>query len=269
MVRPPFALRRDQSLAFIFVITIHLVAGYGLWQTLRYISPPVIIPAQPLQVELLIPHLTNSAPKSAPSPTQPPQPMKSNQPAVHPKPQPKVVHQAKKVVLKPRQHKKIAKKPNAVNHLLEAPQHKAAPKKVKHQAQPAPAQEALQTPKPTVPPAAPAHPTTSTLSTQTAAAESPMTREPAVYNADYLHNPAPAYPRHSLRLGETGKVLLLVFVSSSGQAEEVKIKASSGYERLDEAALNAVRKWRFTPARENGVAVAGWVTIPIIFKLQG
>jgi protein TonB len=94
-------------------------------------------------------------------------------------------------------------------------------------------------------------------------------RVPVNYNADYLRNPAPAYPVLSRRLGQSGKVLLHVFVNDDGRPEKVEIKKSSGYQRLDQSALDAVRQWRFVPAREGSHAIASWVTIPIIFKLQG
>ena len=56
-------------------------------------------------------------------------------------------------------------------------------------------------------------------------------------DADYLHNPPPAYPRMSRRMGEQGTVLLRVFISAEGRAEKADIRTSSGYARLDEAAL--------------------------------
>ena len=57
--------------------------------------------------------------------------------------------------------------------------------------------------------------------------------------ADYLHNPPPAYPRMSRRMGEQGTVLLRVFISAEGRAEKAEIRTSSGYARLDEAAVIA------------------------------
>lgn len=269
MVHSPFAFRHDQSLAFILVVAIHFIAGYGLWQTLRHISAPVIVPAQPLQVELLAPH--------PPTPAPQPAPIQSAKPNPPPKPQPKPVHQPKAAQPKPHHHKEVKKivhKPKVVHKpktapLKKADHHKAVSKKTVHESQSAAreAPQASQAPEPTAPPlAASIHP--AAPSEQTAAAPA-IRREPVVYNADYLRNPAPVYPRLSRRLGETGKVLLQVFVDSNGRAEKVKIKVSSGYERLDKAALNAVRQWRFAPARENDTAVASWVVIPIIFKLQG
>ncbi|HJV51551.1 MAG TPA: energy transducer TonB, partial [Noviherbaspirillum sp.] len=62
--------------------------------------------------------------------------------------------------------------------------------------------------------------------------------------------------------------LLLVQVSAKGEADDVQIKQGSGYPRLDEAALNAVRKWRFVPARRGTEPVASSVVVPLVFRLD-
>lgn len=90
---------------------------------------------------------------------------------------------------------------------------------------------------------------------------------PPTFNADYLDNPPPLYPSMSRRLGETGRVLLRVLVSADGRAERVEIKTSSGFERLDHAARDAVVGWRFTPARRGDERVAAWVLVPISFVM--
>lgn len=90
----------------------------------------------------------------------------------------------------------------------------------------------------------------------------------ARFDADYLQNPAPAYPPMSRRLREEGRVLLLVRVSETGAAQQVEIKQRSGYARLDEAALKAVRQWHFVPARRGDEAVAASVVVPIVFRLM-
>jgi protein TonB len=95
--------------------------------------------------------------------------------------------------------------------------------------------------------------------------------EPVVaarFDAAYLDNPAPRYPPISRRIGETGKVMLRVFVSAEGRPEQLELKAGSGSPRLDSAALEAVRRWRFVPARQGERAVASWVLVPIVFKLE-
>ena len=82
-----------------------------------------------------------------------------------------------------------------------------------------------------------------------------------------LGNPPPAYPWISRRRGEEGRVVLEVAVTADGRAKEVRIKRSSGSSRLDQAALAAVKKWRFSPALSGGRAVAGRIEIPIAFRL--
>lgn len=101
-----------------------------------------------------------------------------------------------------------------------------------------------------------------------AAEAAPAPFVPVNVNAAYLANPAPPYPPLSKRLREQGKVDLRVRVSADGLAEHVEIKTSSGLPRLDNAALEAVQRWRFTPARQGERSVASTVVVPIIFKLE-
>ena len=90
-----------------------------------------------------------------------------------------------------------------------------------------------------------------------------------IFNADYLDNPAPAYPPLSRRLHEEGRVILRVLVSVRGIADEVQVRTPSGSARLDEAARETVRGWRFVPAKRGAEPVAAWVLIPISFRLEG
>ncbi len=89
------------------------------------------------------------------------------------------------------------------------------------------------------------------------------------FNAGYLHNPPPKYPAMSRRLGEQGRTLLRVMVSADGAAVSVTLQTSSGSSRLDEAALDAVRRWRFVPAKRGDQAVSASVVVPIKFSLGG
>lgn len=91
---------------------------------------------------------------------------------------------------------------------------------------------------------------------------------PPSYQAAYLNNPQPAYPLLSRKQREEGTVRLRVLVSAAGRAEQVRVHAGSGYERLDRAALAAVQEWRFVPARRGEQNVSGWVEVPIQFKLE-
>lgn len=90
----------------------------------------------------------------------------------------------------------------------------------------------------------------------------------ARFDADYLKNPAPAYPPLSRRMGEEGKVVLRVSVNAQGSADSVEIRTSSGSQRLDESAQKTVRNWKFIPAKRGDSAVQSWVLVPIIFKLE-
>ena len=90
---------------------------------------------------------------------------------------------------------------------------------------------------------------------------------PPRFNAAYLNNPPPNYPVMARRLGEEGRVMLRVFVTPEGTAGEVRIQSSSGSPLFDEAAMEAVRQWRFVPARQGENAVAAWVQVPIVFRL--
>lgn len=92
---------------------------------------------------------------------------------------------------------------------------------------------------------------------------------PPQFDADYLDNPAPTYPALSRRLSETGRVVLRVFVDAAGNARQIEIHTSSRFERLDQAAVDAVRRWRFAAARLGEQPVAAWVLVPVNFSLRG
>jgi len=100
------------------------------------------------------------------------------------------------------------------------------------------------------------------------ASPAPASLTPARFDAAYLHNPRPNYPPLSRRLGEEGKVLLKVKVSPAGQALAVDVEKSSNFERLDEAARQAVVRWRFVPARRGDENVEASVIVPLVFRLE-
>jgi protein TonB len=87
-------------------------------------------------------------------------------------------------------------------------------------------------------------------------------------SADYLNNAPPPYPPLSKRLGEQGKVIVRAFIEVSGAASKAEIRTSSGYERLDQTALQTVLKWRYIPGKRAGVPEAMWFNIPINFVLE-
>jgi protein TonB len=88
---------------------------------------------------------------------------------------------------------------------------------------------------------------------------------PMVESVEYVRPPAPVYPRESSRRREYGTVVLRVLVDPSGRAAQIQVEHSSGYERLDVAARDAVQKAVFRPYEVNGVAQAAQVLIPIEF----
>ena len=87
-------------------------------------------------------------------------------------------------------------------------------------------------------------------------------------DAAYLNNPKPSYPVLSKRLGEQGKVVVRVLIGVDGTAQQAEIRTSSGYDRLDQAALTTVLKWRYVPGKRGGVPEAMWFNVPINFVLE-
>jgi len=88
-------------------------------------------------------------------------------------------------------------------------------------------------------------------------------------DAAFLNNPKPRYPALSRRLGERGKVLLEVLILTDGSVGEIAVKTSSGFPRLDSAALEAVRRWRFQPARRGTTPIAFRYDLTIDFTIGG
>jgi protein TonB len=87
-------------------------------------------------------------------------------------------------------------------------------------------------------------------------------------DAAHLNNPRPAYPSLSRRLREEGTVLLNVLIRADGSVAEVEIKQSSGFKRLDDTAVKAVRQWRYLPARRGNQPVDAWHLQPVEFSLK-
>ena len=90
----------------------------------------------------------------------------------------------------------------------------------------------------------------------------------ADYKAAYLQNPKPPYPPLAFRARIEGKVTLLAEVLPDGRAGQVRILESSGHDLLDQSAMSTVKKWKFTPARKDGVIITQAVRIPITFSLK-
>ncbi len=143
------------------------------------------------------------------------------------------------------------------------PEPVAKPRPVERRPQPAPEVVtpvvASETPVPTEVSSAPPQPV--------AASPGLPDREPD-YQAAYLNNPVPAYPMVARRMGWQGRVVLNVEVLSSGLPGQVRLHQSSGHDVLDNAAMQAVRGWRFVAARQGGQMVTKWFLVPIPFILK-
>lgn len=192
-------------------------------------NPTPALPVVQPEIPPMTIEFSQPAPPVVETPPPPPEPVV--QPVVEPpppKPIPKPKPQPPKPVVKP------VVKPVA--------------KPVEQPAPPVPAP-------PVAAPAAPAPP-----------APRPVT--PASASAGYLRNPAPEYPSLAMRRGWEGTVLLRVHVLASGKPGEIQIQKSSGRDQLDDAALAAVKRWSFVPAKQGDVAQDGWVSVPIDFKIK-
>lgn len=160
------------------------------------------------------------------------------------------------------------------------PPPKAEPEPVKPQPKPITKQPPLKqtAPKQKTPPpvakaasAAPAPASTKPVTRQ-APASSAKTTEPSTQlpsaDAAGLNNRAPVYPMLSRKRKEQGTVWMLLLVSKDGLVTELKLKKTSGFDRLDQAALQAVKKWKFQPALKQGQPIDYWYELPLKFSLQ-
>jgi protein TonB len=89
----------------------------------------------------------------------------------------------------------------------------------------------------------------------------------ALTPASYRDTPRPAYPESARRAGREGRVLLRVLVDDQGGIKQLEINHSSGSDALDRAAAEAIKRWRFHPARYGDKSVESWLRIPIEFRL--
>lgn len=96
----------------------------------------------------------------------------------------------------------------------------------------------------------------------------PAPREFQASAVSYLVPPVLTYPRISRELGEQGSVLLRVLVDEQGRPIDIQVAKSSGYPRLDQQAVQAMRAARFKPHVEDGVARRMWVRTPQTFILE-
>ena len=119
----------------------------------------------------------------------------------------------------------------------------------------------------TTPQPAPAPISAPVAAAPVAAAGPPVVQLPSS-DASYLQNPSPPYPAISRRMGEQGKTIIKVLIGVDGQPQRAEIARSSGFDRLDQAALATVMRWRFVPGKRGGVPDSMWFNVPINWVLE-
>lgn len=222
--------RREAALLGVFALVLH--GAVIVWVNN---TPTPALPIVPPE----IPPMTIEFSQPAPPVVEPPPPEPIVQPVVEPPPPVE-----DELAVKPPPPKPVPKPKPVVKPL---------PKPVAKPLEQPPAP-----PVPAPPVAAPAPP----------APPAPKPVTPASASAGYLKNPAPEYPSLAMRRGWEGTVLLRVHVLASGKPGEIQIQKSSGRDQLDDAALAAVKRWSFVPAKQGDVAQDGWVSVPIDFKIK-
>lgn len=85
---------------------------------------------------------------------------------------------------------------------------------------------------------------------------------------DYLSNPKPPFPAMSKRMGEQGSVKVRIYIGADGLPKKAELQKSSGFERLDKAALDAVMQWRYIPGKRGGVPEDLWMSTTVSFILE-
>ena len=188
-------------------------------------------------------------------------------PIVSPEKLSRTPDQAPEPGLKPEPTPKPVVKPEAIPE----PAPKPVLKKVSRPQKPRPRPAAhLPAAKPNPPPAAQEQITVATAARTTTIPAAPDTAAVTAESrkVEYLYNPPPDYPQRARRLGLEGEVLIRTRVLTNGESDQLVLERSSGHELLDQAALEAVRKWRFLPARRGDEQIVSWVEIPVRFRLE-
>lgn len=220
----------------VLVALLHVVIAQRL---LRPLEP--LTQAKPLMMEVAL--MSTAAPQVSETVTKPVAESKPEPPK--PKP-PKPL----KKKLKP-----AVRKPVEVPKKLISPIKKPAPKHSE-------AEEAVADSPPVAAPVKPAAPKVAT-----APRKAEVFTE-ANFRPNYGYNPKPVYPGIARRQHWEGRVTLRVQVSADGTSDAVHVHHSSGHEELDDSAVDAVRKWRFIPAKRGDTPVSSSVLVPIIFTLN-
>jgi protein TonB len=112
---------------------------------------------------------------------------------------------------------------------------------------------------------APASPLVASAPSRDAGSTGAITRFARPQGGYQVH---PIYPSSALRQGIQGTAMLKVHVLIDGRVGEILVQQSAGHPDLDLAAADAVRRWRFEPARRGDDPVAMWVLLPVEFQIR-
>ncbi len=220
---------RPVSMLRLLAILVLLLHVWGFQQLMK--PEEKLTQAQPLMMEVSM--IAISAPKPSVAPPKPTPPPPEKKPPPPKKPQPK-------------------------------PLPKKAPPIVQKSPDFAPVEPVAEpTPTPAV-----SQPSSAPATTASTTATNTEQFTEANFRANYAHNPKPDYPMIAKSRGWQGKVLLRVKVSPEGLSDSVAVETSSGHDMLDESAIEAVKKWKFIPAKRGDTPVASSVIVPIIFTLR-
>lgn len=235
-IRHKPALTGLSLVSFLVVVATHAAVLYGLWHHRFSTTTPDTIT---LYAQFIAPPEKQEEAAKAP---------KVELKAEHAPPQVKPTPPVKKVQPQPK-HQLVAKTPAVT------PQEYVAPPPVEeHEPEPEPEKKTVSEP---VIAAKPAQMPTGPVT---------LSSELSVSCPDLA---SPAYPALSRRLGEEGKLVLQVELDETGRIDKAKIVQSSGYSRLDNAALSAVKTWRCRPATRNGHPVPAVALQPFNFVIEG
>lgn len=223
-------------------VVLHVVVGYWVWHAAR--APVAPAEQAPIMVSLITDQVSPPAPISQPAP-EPPKAQAVQSAPVPPAPK----REAPPILAAPR-----PAQPQDMQVPVAVPEPRVAP--------------AVTTPIPVQPVAsAAAVPTTAAVPSNVPVTPPTPPQPKTLPSSDvrFLIKPEPVYPQASQELGESGKVEMLILVDEHGKAKKVTVTKSSGYPRLDRAAVAAEMAARFQPHLEAGVPVSVSAPHTIIF----
>lgn len=238
----PMQKNYSKMSTFVFVVAIHIAALYSLVEFGLSGQAPIKVAPTEISVQLI--SAPAPTPQVTPDVVAPPTPKP-------PQPKPKTVTQPKVTPVKREPPKPVTPPtPNSITEKQTPP----AKQETVQQAQEADVtQKKEQVQQASASNAAPAP------------QGAPKTIDSS--DVDYINRPVAVYPSVSRRLGEQGIGKYRVLINATGKIDDITIQQSTGYDRLDNVAIQAIRRATFKPHMENGKPIAVYAIIPIEFKL--